>query len=215
MPQELPAKRPEDGFRGAEGGVPAIKRKILLIGSRQAADEGESGEPLKNLILCGFMGSGKTTVGRLLAQRLGLRFADTDELIEEKEGRKITAIFEESGEDYFRAREREVCAELAQKSGLVVAAGGGALTFEENAAALGRTGVIAFLDVSPESVIERLKSDDTRPLLTGDREKSVRALLAARMPAYRRACHFAVNADNNPLQIAKEIIEKYESALKR
>ena len=103
---------------------------------------------MRNLILCGFMGCGKTTVGRRLARLTGRRFVDMDAVIEEEAGMRVKEIFDRYGEADFRRREREACAALAAAEGLVIAAGGGALTFPENAAALAATGVIVLLEVS-------------------------------------------------------------------
>ena len=101
---------------------------------------------MNNLVLCGFMGCGKTTVGRLL------RFVDADALIEEEAGMAVEDIFKRFGEEDFRLRERQACSRLAEKENLVIATGGGALTFPENTAVLRRSGVIILLDVSPETV---------------------------------------------------------------
>ena len=128
---------------------------------------------MRNLILCGFMGCGKTTVGRRLARLTGRRFVDMDAVIEEEAG--VKEIFDRYGEADFRRREREACAALAAAEGLVIAAGGGALTFPENAAALAATGVIVLLEVSPETVLRRLEGDDSRPLLRRpDKAEAVR-----------------------------------------
>ena len=86
----------------------------------------------KNIILCGFMGCGKSTVGALLAKKTGMSFIDMDSYIEKKEQKTISSIFEEHGEEYFRALEREAAKELAEKNGLVIAAGGGTLVYQAN-----------------------------------------------------------------------------------
>ena len=87
---------------------------------------------MDNIVLCGFMGSGKTVVGRELAKILGVKFVDTDELIEKEQGVAIKAIFATHGEDYFRDLEYEMCKKVAKMNGVVVSTGGGAMTFERN-----------------------------------------------------------------------------------
>lgn len=162
---------------------------------------------MNNIILCGFMGCGKTTVGRLLAARTGRQFTDMDDWIEQRAGMTVREIFDRFGEDDFRRREREACRELAGGSGLVVAAGGGALTFPENAAALAATGEIVLLEVTPETVLRRLAGDTTRPLLARkDKEEAVRQLLAARLPSYRLAAGLAVSGEGKPAEVAEAVL---------
>ena len=102
---------------------------------------------MRNVVLCGFMGCGKTTVGRQLAALSGRRFVDMDEYIEQQAGMAVSEIFRQYGEDDFRRREREACRALARQTGLVIAAGGGALTFAANVEALRPSCVIVLLEV--------------------------------------------------------------------
>ncbi len=145
--------------------------------------------PRRNLILTGFMGTGKTTVGRLVAERLGFEFVDTDALIEEANG-PIPEIFAERGEAAFRAIEREVATELAARSGLVIATGGGLLLDEANATALGTTGVVCCLVADPDEIHRRVTAEGSptdRPLLAGvDPLARIAELLAERAPGYGR-----------------------------
>lgn len=161
---------------------------------------------MDNIVLCGFMGCGKTTVGRRLAEMTGFRFVDMDAYIEEQAGMTVPAIFERYGEAAFRQREREACAALARQNGLVIAAGGGALTFPENAAVLRSTGCIVLIAVSPEAVLQRLRDDNTRPLLARtDKETAVRELHARRLPLYRAAADIEVDGEQEPGQVAQAI----------
>ncbi len=163
---------------------------------------------MRNIILCGFMGSGKTTVGQHLACLTGRRFEDTDELIVQKTGMTIPEIFEKFSQQHFRCLEREACANLAAQKGLVIAVGGGALTFTENKKALSATGDIVLLDVPVEVILERLKGDNTRPLLARpDRENAARALYKQRMPLYKAAAAFTVNAAADANTVAQDIIK--------
>lgn len=163
-----------------------------------------------NIVLCGFMGCGKSTVGRLLAHKLGLSFCDTDEIIEQRENITITEIFECKGEEYFRNAETAVITELSQKSGLIISTGGGAMLRRKNADALKENGLIVFLDVSPETVVERLKGDTSRPLLQRpDRDSAIARLLEERRPFYEYAAHITVNSNYEPQKIISDILSIY------
>lgn len=162
---------------------------------------------MRNILLCGFMGCGKTTVGRRLAALSGRRFVDMDQEIEEEAGMPVTEIFRRYGEAEFRRREHEACVRLAGQTGLVIAAGGGALTFPANVEALAAGCVIVLLEVTPETVLARLSGDDTRPLLQReDREAAVRELFAARLPLYEKAAMLRVDGERPPEQVARDIL---------
>lgn len=166
----------------------------------------------KNIILCGFMGCGKTTVGRLLARETGRKFIDMDSFIEERAGKTVAQIFAQEGEPRFRALEHEAAQALARETGLVVAAGGGALVCRENAECLGRTGVIVLLDAPLEELKKRLKNDASRPLLQKpDRDAVIEALHRERMPLYRQAAHLTVPAGGPPLAVAHEVLRQVKS----
>lgn len=141
----------------------------------------------RNIILTGFMGTGKTTVGLLLAERLGFLFVDTDELIEARDGRAIPTIFAESGEAAFRAMERAVALELAGQEGLVISTGGRLMLDEVNAAELGRNGRIFCLTAAPEEILARLMAENRRerPLLNvDDPAERIASLLAEWQAGY-------------------------------
>ncbi len=161
----------------------------------------------KNIILCGFMGCGKSTVGTLLAKKSGMAFVDLDSYIEKQEKKTITKIFADSGEAYFRELERNAAKSLSEKKGIVIAAGGGTLTFPENVEALKKSGLIVLLDIPVESIAVRLKNDTTRPLLNRpDKDQAMRELYDKRLPLYREAADIIVNADNSPMQVCREIM---------
>lgn len=159
----------------------------------------------RNLVLVGFMGTGKTTVGRLLAAELDLELVDTDALIEDRHG-PIPQIFETVGETGFRALEREVAAELGQGGGLVIATGGRMVLDPENERVLSRNGRIFCLTASPDEILRRLGDDIVdRPLLGGDDpERRIVELLAERRPGYRRFRQIDTDG-KSPAQIAAEI----------
>ena len=164
--------------------------------------------PIGRVVLLGFMASGKTTVGRLLAERLGWRHLDLDEEIEREEGRSVARIFREEGEGYFRRREAERTARLLEEPRTVLTPRGGWVT---NAALLDRLPadtLTVWLQVSPEEVLRRLGTgaEERRPLLAGgDLEGTVRRLLAERDALYRRARHLIRTDGRDPVGIAQEI----------
>ncbi len=161
---------------------------------------------IRNIYIVGFMGTGKTSAGRLVAGRLGLEFVDMDTLIAEREKRPIPDIFRDSGEPYFRALEKKIAAELAQKSGVVVSCGGGTFADPENSALLKKTGTVVCLSSSPEMILERTKRYVHRPLLqTADPLGRIRDLLAARRPAYVQA-HHMIDTDRLSVEETAEAI---------
>lgn len=143
-----------------------------------------------NIILTGFMGIGKSTVGKILAKQLGYQFIDTDRLIESRAGRSVAAIFEMLGEPAFRQMETDVARELSEQQGLVIATGGGMLVNPVNQQLLEQRGRIFCLTACEDDIIKRLSSPRAqarRPLLHGrDLRQHVRQLMQERMPVYSR-----------------------------
>ena len=160
---------------------------------------------MKNIVLIGFMGAGKTEVGRRLAEDLGWPFEDADFRIEERERLSIPEIFEKHGEAYFRKREREIIAELAGKKSCIIATGGGAAADSKNRRALGRNGLLIHLDASPDVVLSRTAVSD-RPLLQGgDRLQRIHELLGRRRPSYTLSDHRIDTSQRSPAQVASMI----------
>ena len=156
-----------------------------------------------NIILVGFMGTGKSAVGRLLARRLGLDFVDMDAVIEQRQGRRISAIFAGEGEPFFRQLERDLVRELAARSGLVIAPGGGIVLNPDNVADFARTGTVVCLKASPETILERVGGDPNRPLLQGgDKLQKIRDLLARRQALYDAIPHFVETDGLSPERVA-------------
>ena len=151
-------------------------------------------KPGRNIVLVGFMGAGKSEVGRLLAAVTGRRFIDTDALIEAEAG-PIPRIFASEGEHGFRVRERKAIAEASRIKGAVLATGGGAVLSERNVRALRRNGTIVYLEASARELKRRVGDAQGRPLLAG--AVSVDALLRRRRPAYRAAADLTVRTDGN------------------
>jgi shikimate kinase len=141
-----------------------------------------------NIALIGFMGTGKTSVGRLVAEQLHFDYLDTDDIIQSRTGRTITDIFSTDGEAAFRKMEQELVAELAARTKTVIATGGGLPTNPKNLASLKTHALVVCLWASPEKIWERVKNQTHRPLLhDADPQKKIRELLAAREPFYRQA----------------------------
>lgn len=162
-----------------------------------------------NLVLVGFMGSGKSVTGRILAQRLGRTFVDMDTLIEQREGRSIPRIFAESGEPYFRTLERALVQELAAQQNLVIAPGGGIVLNPDNLRDFAATGRIFCLRASPEWILKRVGHDTNRPLLqTEDKLGRIRELLAKRQPLYDAIPEQVETDGKTAEQVADEILAR-------
>ena len=151
-------------------------------------------EPPRNIILVGFMASGKTSVGRALAERTGWTLVDADDVIVERAGKPIHRIFSEDGEPAFRELERRVIADLCAGDRQVIASGGGAFVSEGNREVMLSGGRVFFLSASPATILRRVREEDAggpiRPLLQVDEpEARIAELLADRMPAYSQAHH--------------------------
>lgn len=157
----------------------------------------------QNIVLIGMMGCGKTTVGRLLAQRFGRPLVDTDALIEERRGRSISEIFAGEGEERFRALELELCRELGGRQGLVIACGGGLPLREEAIAALRENGLVFWLDRDPGDTYDMLDISG-RPLAQAGREDFIRRY-HDRAPVYRRWADYLVPCGGGP-QAAGQLI---------
>lgn len=140
------------------------------------------------------MGAGKTTVGRALAQRVGLRFLDSDHEIERREGCTIATLFAREGEQGFREIEARVIEELTERDGIVLATGGGAVLRESNRKAMHGRGVVVYLRASPDELAHRTRNDRSRPLLqTADPRTRLRELFRQRDPLYRETAHFTID----------------------
>lgn len=163
-----------------------------------------------NVYLVGMMGAGKTTVGRLLARRLKLRFIDADQELERRCGVKVPLIFDIEGEAGFRAREAQLLAELTALDGVVLGTGGGAVLLDENRRRLAARGTVVYLRATPEDLYERVKHDRNRPLLaTPDPLARLRELHAQRDPLYRGIADLVVDTGRQTvLALARELIEK-------
>ena len=165
---------------------------------------------MKNIVLVGFMGTGKTTVGQLLARQLGWRFVDLDREIEVRCRMEVSVIFAEYGEPYFREQETAVIKSLIGQSGLVVATGGGAVLRDDNIAALRQCGLIVMLSAAPDVIVKRLEQDRQviRPLLQGpDKLQRVGSILADRQARYALA-DVSIDTDQlTPAEVVQQILK--------
>lgn len=167
---------------------------------------------MRNVILVGPMGAGKSTIGRLLAKELHLPFKDSDKEIEVRTGADIPWIFDVEGEQGFREREQAVIADLCREDGLVLATGGGAVLRQENREALRAGGRVIYLHASVEQQLERTARDRNRPLLrTADPGRVLRDLLAIRDPLYREIADVVIDTDQRPPRmVVQEILSRLE-----
>lgn len=167
---------------------------------------------MRNLILVGPMGAGKSTIGRLLAKELQLPFKDSDKEIEERTGANIPWIFDVEGETGFREREQSALAELCQEEGLVLATGGGAVLREENRRVLREGGCVIYLHASVEQQLERTSRDRNRPLLQTENPGDVlRKLFTLRDPLYRDVADLIIETDQRPPRmVMQEILDRLE-----
>jgi shikimate kinase len=163
----------------------------------------------RNIILIGFMGSGKSTIGRRLSRTFGYPLVDTDQLIVDQEGRSIPEIFAEQGEEAFRDLETGVLRSLSRHSGHIIATGGGIIGRPENRALLRKLGYVVWLVASPAEILARTARNANRPLLNNDQpEETIRNLLEVRTPLYRATAHLAIETDQLSFdEVATGIIE--------
>ena len=160
-----------------------------------------------NIVLTGFMGTGKSEVGRRLAKALNRKFIDIDACIEQGTGMKITEIFEKKGEPYFRDLETKEIRRAVSGDNSVIACGGGAVLRPENMDMLEKNGVVVCLSAVPEKIFERLEGDDTRPLLkVKEPLQKIKEILDSRRKYYAR-CGISVDTTNlSPDEIVREIL---------
>ncbi len=165
-----------------------------------------------NIILCGFMGCGKSTIGKLVSKKIQREFIDLDEFIMKKHGMSINEIFKTYGEDFFRHAETDAIKELVKKDNLVLALGGGAVLKAINVELLKSSGKIIFLDVTANTVFDRLKNDTSRPLLnTDDKLSEITKRLNDRLPVYTLVADKIIDANDKTKEIiATEIIEFFK-----
>ena len=166
---------------------------------------------MRNVILIGFMGTGKTSTGKMLAQKLGCAFIDMDVKIEEEAGMTIPEIFAKFGEDHFRQLEHDLAVRLGSRRNAVISTGGGVVKDPANMAALKQGGTVICLQADVDTVLERTRCRGTRPVLdkedNGDRRQAVAKLLAERESLYAQADFAVDTSDLSPLQVVEIIVK--------
>lgn len=169
-----------------------------------------------NIVLLGFMGTGKSATGRIVARRLGREFVDMDSLIELRVGKTIPRIFKEDGEPRFREMERRLVVELAGRSHLVISAGGGVVLNSDNVRDFASSGVLICLTSSPEVILQRLRTDHQRPLLEeGEKAQRIVELLETRRALYEALPHHVDTTFLTPERAADKVIEIFNKATRR
>jgi shikimate kinase len=173
----------------------------------------DSTRQIRNLALIGFMGTGKSSVGRMVADTLHFTFLDTDDVIQARAGISIREIFDKHGEPVFRDWERRLVEELARRSKTVISTGGGLPANDANFASLQSHALIVCLWASPDKIYQRVKSQTHRPLLHDpDPQAKIRELLAAREPYYRKA-DVLVNTDfRSAREVALQVLHQFHTA---
>ncbi|WP_349407770.1 shikimate kinase [Pseudalkalibacillus sp. SCS-8] len=161
---------------------------------------------MKTIYLTGFMGAGKTTIGKALAERMKVEVIDLDDYIEEKHNMDIPSIFQQKGESYFRDEEQQALEEVP-KHDVIITTGGGAVLREANRAYMKEHGYIINLEADVETIYERISERDNRPLAKGKSKAEMAQLLEKRQPFYREG-HLTVKTDDKPIdEIVEEIIQ--------
>ena len=169
-------------------------------------------EPRGNLVLLGFMGTGKSAVGRRVAALAGAPFFEMDAELEQRAGKPISRIFSEDGEPAFRDLESQLAQEWGRKEGTVISCGGGVALREENLRALGANGLLVCLTARPEIILERTARSKKRPLLAGeDPERKIRDLLAARAPAYAKIPVQIDTSDEGLAELAARLLALWKT----
>lgn len=162
---------------------------------------------MKNIFLIGFMGCGKSTIARMLSQKLGMEQVEMDEQIVQEQGMPITEIFEKYGEEQFRNIETDLVKRLQQKNGVIVSCGGGAVLREENRRMMKDSGAIIWLTAKPETIFERVKYSTDRPILNGRMNvEYITELMELRRDCYEVAADFMVSTDGKEIDVICEEI---------
>jgi shikimate kinase len=169
----------------------------------------------QNVALIGFMGTGKSSVGWMVAEHLRFSYVDTDDLIERRAGKTISDIFRDDGEEAFRSHEQQVVEDLKERTNTVIATGGGLGANEANLAGLKTHALVVCLWASPEAIWERVRSQSHRPLLqTPDPLQTIRELLARREPVYRQADILLSTELRSLREVAHNVVYQFHSARK-
>jgi len=164
----------------------------------------------KNIVLLGMMGSGKSTIGYLLSNKINSDFYDIDKIIEEEEGLKITEIFENKGENYFRKIEEKICLKILKFNNKIISLGGGSFLNNKIREEIQNNHVSFWLNWNTSTIIRRIKKNKNRPILKGMSENEINKLIIKRKKIYEKA-HLKINCENlSKNEIINKIIKLYE-----
>ena len=163
-----------------------------------------------NIVLIGFMGTGKTTISEQLCKMYGMEIIDMDQVIVEREGRSIPEIFATEGEEYFRTLETNLLIELQSRNNAIISCGGGAAMRERNVVEMKKNGKVVLLTATPETIYERVKDSDDRPVLKRRKNvKGIAELMEVRRPKYEAAADIVIQTDHKTVvEICEEIMNK-------
>lgn len=164
---------------------------------------------MKPIFLCGFMGCGKSTVGKILGKKMNVQCVDLDKYIEDKEGMTIPEIFEKKGEPYFRSAETKALSEFADLGG-IVATGGGTLLSEENGKVAKESGMVVYIDTFFNVCYERIKDDPNRPIAFNSTKEQLKERYDYRRPLYIAHSHYQISGGYPPVVIASKIERLYK-----
>ena len=165
-------------------------------------------EAQRAIVLCGFMASGKTRIGRLLAGELGRKYVDTDDLLIRRAGMGIPEIFEKFGESHFRDLEHEAARELSRQRSIVIATGGGMLIFQRNVSLFRDKATIVHIHRDLDRIYPLLTADRNRPLAYRKSREEIAALMETRQSAYAACAHFTVDNNGEPMDCVRKILTK-------
>ena len=165
---------------------------------------------MRNIVLIGFMGTGKTTISEQLCKMYGMEIIDMDQVIVEREGRSIPEIFATEAEEYFRTLETNLLIELQSRNNAIISCGGGAAMRERNVVEMKKNGKVVLLTATPETIYERVKDSDDRPVLKGRKNvKGIAELMEVRRPKYEAAADIVIQTDHKTVvEICEEIMNK-------
>lgn len=166
-------------------------------------------ETNKNIFLIGFMGCGKSTMARMLSEHTGMELVEMDETIEAEAGMSINKIFEKYGEEHFRDLESQLITRIAEKGGVVVSCGGGAILRTQNVETMKKNGTIVYFSATPETIYKRVKNSTNRPLLNGNMNvEYIASLMEKRLPRYLAAADITIEVDGKEkVEILDELIQ--------
>ena len=169
-----------------------------------------------NIVLIGFMGAGKSTIAGMMHEAFSMEVIEMDQVIADQQGMSIPEIFEKYGEEYFRDLETNLLIDMQDRQNVIISCGGGVALRERNVKEMKKNGKVVFLTASPETILERVKDDNDRPLLNGHKNvEYISRMMETRRPKYEAAADFIISTDGkSPYDICPEIVSELQRASK-